>query len=154
VAEKVAEKNAGGDDEGVDPREWSVVLHRVLIKGYRGIVSRTSNCSEEKIRPRGGGKRKKVGTCSRVFRERESGGAGAVADIFWRFEDLWQSPLGDVSHAVKFPVGRRCDLARFQCSARGWAAEVTLLLPVQTVLDSARGPAGGESNGSWFMGHR
>jgi hypothetical protein len=29
-----------------------------------------------------------------------------VADIFWRFEDLWQSPTGDVSHAVKLPVGR------------------------------------------------
>jgi hypothetical protein len=29
-----------------------------------------------------------------------------VADIFWRFEDRWQSPTGDVSHAVKLPVGR------------------------------------------------
>jgi hypothetical protein len=29
-----------------------------------------------------------------------------VANIFWRFEDLWQSPTGDISHAVKPPVGR------------------------------------------------
>ena len=36
----------------------------------------------------------------------DSGGAGAVANIFWRLEDLWQSPIGDISHAVKLPVGR------------------------------------------------
>ena len=29
-----------------------------------------------------------------------------MANIFWRFEDLWQSPTGDISHAVKLPVGR------------------------------------------------
>ena len=29
-----------------------------------------------------------------------------MANIFWRFEDLWQSPTGDISHAVKHPVGR------------------------------------------------
>jgi hypothetical protein len=26
--------------------------------------------------------------------------------MFWRFEDLWQSPTGDISHAVKLPVDR------------------------------------------------
>src|ERR1035441_3301860 len=30
----------------------------------------------------------------------------SVADMFWRFEDLWQSPRGDIRHAVKLPVDR------------------------------------------------
>src|SRR5262249_3067887 len=32
------------------------------------------------------------------------------ADISWRFEDLWQSPIGDVSHASNFRTAVRCDL--------------------------------------------
>ena len=28
----------------------------------------------------------------------------------WRFEDLWQSPIGDVSHASNFRTAVRCDL--------------------------------------------
>ena len=29
-----------------------------------------------------------------------------MANIFWRLEDLWQSPTGDISHAIKLPAGR------------------------------------------------
>jgi hypothetical protein len=46
-----------------------------------------------------------------------------VADTFWRFEDLWQSPTGDVGHASNFRSAVRCDLPRFQCTAmQGWGA--------------------------------
>jgi hypothetical protein len=34
--------------------------------------------------------------------ENEREEPGAEADTSWKFEDLWQSPIGDISHASNF----------------------------------------------------
>jgi hypothetical protein len=46
-----------------------------------------------------------------------SGGAEARPTRSGNLKDLWQSPTGDVSHAVKLPVGVALHLPRFQCTA-------------------------------------
>jgi hypothetical protein len=45
------------------------------------------------------------------------GGAGAAVGTLRRYEDLWQSPIGDVSHAFNVRPALRCSLPTFQCSA-------------------------------------
>ena len=49
----------------------------------------------------------------REAQEREAG-------TFWRVEDLWLSPFGDVSHATNLRPALRCHLPKFYCSAGQW----------------------------------
>jgi hypothetical protein len=64
-----------------------------------------------------------------------------VPDVgtLWRYEDLWQSPFGDVSHAFNVRPALRCSLPTFQCSA--WRS-VLVLLQVQPCILVPRELAG------------
>src|ERR1017187_7576944 len=44
--------------------------------------------------------------------EDEREGAGAETDTSWKFEDLWQSPTGDVSPASNFRSACSCSSSR------------------------------------------
>jgi hypothetical protein len=48
----------------------------------------------------------------------------SAAYTFWKFEDLWQSPIGDVSHAVKLPVGVALRPPEISVYRRAGAAEI------------------------------
>src|ERR1039457_1298203 len=62
----------------------------------------------------------------------------SVADMFWRFEDLWQSPTGDISHAVKLPVDRTLRppeipvYRQARCRGGGYAIETATYTPTVT----------------------
>ena len=58
--------------------------------------------------------------------------------MFWRFEDLWQSPTGDISHAVKLPVDRTLRppeipvYRQARCRGGGYAIETATYTPTVT----------------------
>src|ERR1019366_4384466 len=69
----------------------------LLIANGFFLAARTTQATA-RTRTWGGGRSQ---TSARIVGRHRS-----VADMFWRFEDLWQSPTGDISHAVKLPVDR------------------------------------------------
>ena len=60
--------------------------------------------------------------------ENEREEPGAEADTSWKFEDLWQSPTGDVSHASNFGSA---------CTAYPPSAESTTAQSARWVNDKA-----------------
>ena len=103
---------------------------RTMLLIANGFFSCAHHTSDSKDAYMGGGRSQ---TSARIVGRHRS-----VADMFWRFEDLWQSPTGDISHAVKLPVDRTLRppeipvYRQARCRGGGYAIETATYTPTVT----------------------